>query len=126
MILGFALAGMMRGCPRLELSAEGIALTNCWSGTRRMAWRDLERVEIRRNARADWENVALIPARGPTMLVGQAIAPANELRAAIEEVAARMKATARKPDARPRRQFLGRAAVRFSQPVIRAAHNLNR
>lgn len=90
-ILALALAGIMRGCPRLELNAEGVAFTTCWRGTRRMAWRDLARVDVRRNDRADIESVALIPAHGRTMFVGQAVAPANELRAAIERVAARMK-----------------------------------
>ena len=97
-ILGFALAGLMRGCPRLELNAEAIVLTDCWRGVKRMAWRDLARVEIRRNARADWESVALIPVRGPTIVVGQAVAPANELRATIEQLAARMKTPAREPE----------------------------
>ena len=94
-ILGLALAGIMRGCPRHELSADGIAFTDCWRGTRRMAWRDLARVEVRRNERAGLENVALIPARGPTMLVGSLSAPADALRATIEQLAARMKTPAR-------------------------------
>ncbi len=94
-LLGLALVNIMRGCPRLEVNADGIVFTQCWRGTWRMAWRDLDRVELRGNPRADWKNVALIPARGPVMLIGPLSAPARELRAAIEEVAARMKTTAR-------------------------------
>jgi hypothetical protein len=92
-IFGLALSGIMRGCPRLELNADGIVFTHCWRGVKRMAWRDLGRVEVRENARAGLEYVALIPARGPAMLLGQLSAPADELRAVIEEAAARMKAT---------------------------------
>jgi len=92
-ILGLALAGIMRGCPRLELNADGIVFTHCWRGVKRMAWRDLARVEVRENARAGLETVALIPARGSTMLLGQLAAPASELRATIERVAARMKSS---------------------------------
>ncbi len=93
-ILGLALSGIMRGCPRLELNADGIAFTHCWRGVKRMTWRDLARVEVRENARAGLESVALIPARGPTMLLGQLSAPANELRATIERVAARIRSGA--------------------------------
>ena len=45
-ILG--LISLMRGCPRLELNNEGIFYRRCLQGTTRVAWSELDRIDIQK------------------------------------------------------------------------------
>jgi hypothetical protein len=46
----FSLITLLRGLPKLELTADGIAATGRFGGVRRWAWADIARIEVKTSA----------------------------------------------------------------------------
>jgi hypothetical protein len=96
LIAPMGLTALLRGCPRLELDAQGIVFSRCWRGPIRVAWRELDRVEMRRFSRpsaagdAGFESLALVRTDGSTVFAG-GFGPVGQARDAIARMAARMK-----------------------------------
>jgi hypothetical protein len=97
LIAPMGLTALLRGCPRLELTAQDIVFSRCWRGPIRVAWRELDRVEVRRFSRpsaagdAGFESLALIRTNGSTQFVG-GLGPVGQARDAIARIATGMRA----------------------------------
>lgn len=92
-----ALLQLVRECPRLELHAEGILYRRCLQTTR-IAWSELDRVEIQRHSAAHpintkLDSLMLVTTDGRKVVISAPIAPAQvaQLRETINRVAARVR-----------------------------------
>ena len=94
-----ALLQLVRACPRLELSDEGILYRRCLQATR-VAWSELDRAEIQRVSVARpiktvLDSLMLVTTDGRKVVISAPIAPAQvpQLYATITRVAARARST---------------------------------
>lgn len=88
------LFGFLRGCPVLELREDGIFYSRCLQGVTHVAWRDFDRLEIKRTSVPSMsgsdiklEGVVLITTDGRRIGIAP-IAPALDLKGAISRAAA--------------------------------------
>lgn len=90
-LASLTLLSLANRCPLLELTRDGIVYTRCLQGTLRLAWSELDRVEINRtsvpSSTGGWyklDSVTLITTEGRKITL-TALAPAEEMRAMIEQ-----------------------------------------
>jgi hypothetical protein len=92
----FALMSLVRGCPRLELNSEDIFYVRCLQGTTRVAWKELDRVEIQRVRQthaigeAKLDCLLLVTTDGRKVVVSAPIDPAQveQVQETITSIAA--------------------------------------
>jgi hypothetical protein len=90
-IVLFAANAIARGLPKLELREEGIVLTNRLGGVTRVAWHEVERVDIQHMetmgapnvaGTVTFDSVAIITTDGRKVAISE-LGPAEEMRREI-------------------------------------------
>jgi hypothetical protein len=90
-IVLFAVNALARGLPRLELRAEGIVLKKRFGGTVRVAWNEIERVDVQRMetmgapnvaGAVTFDSIAIVLTDGRKVPISE-LGPAEEMREAI-------------------------------------------
>jgi hypothetical protein len=86
-----AVNALARGLPRLELREEGIVVRGRFGGTTRIAWREVERVDVQHMevmgapnvaGTVTFDSVAIVLADGRKVAISE-LGPAEEMRHAI-------------------------------------------
>jgi hypothetical protein len=90
-MVALAVNALARGLPRLELTESGLILRNRLGGVTRVAWREVERVDVQhfeRDARGErlgkmtFDSVAIVLTDGRKLPISE-LGPAEEMRDAI-------------------------------------------